>query len=489
MATVQKGNHVRLTWTNPQSAFAINIEKSINDGATWINVGATSVGATALDMGIPDAEFDRDLQFRIRPVGATNCNLVATARVTAPMILKVDTRLLTSATKTVALPLRGTTDVYIDSGDRNAACTNAVKSQNQITNVSCNYNVVGTADIRIYGSLQRLGGWELGVAPTPVGYGALVGVSSFGSVNLQSLRGGFYGAANLTDVPSQLPSSVRDLTSTFSLASKFNDPDIRTWDVSNVTSLAYTFEGALEFNQDLSSWDVSNVSIFINTFKGAAKFNSGLSGWNTSAGTDFSFMFNGATAFNQSIGAWDMSKAISLKGMFWDAPAFNQSLNSWNTSSVDTMYGMFVRATSFNQSIGNWNTSKVTDMRSMFEGATAFNQPLTSVSAQNRWVMTSVTFTSSMFKGASAFNQDLSSWSTGSITHMADMFSGATKFNGTVSNWNTSNVIDMTGMFWAASAFNQDLTGWCVSKISSRPVNFAGAPMTASREPRWGTCR
>ena len=43
--------------------------------------------------------------------------------------------------------------------------------------------------------------------------------------------------------------------------SKLN-PDISSWDVSNVTNMAYMFSSASSFNQDLSNWDVSNVIYF-----------------------------------------------------------------------------------------------------------------------------------------------------------------------------------------------------------------------------------
>ena len=36
--------------------------------------------------------------------------------------------------------------------------------------------------------------------------------------------------------------------------------DISSWDVSNVTDMAYLFWNSDSFNQDISSWDVSNVT-------------------------------------------------------------------------------------------------------------------------------------------------------------------------------------------------------------------------------------
>jgi len=41
-------------------------------------------------------------------------------------------------------------------------------------------------------------------------------------------------------------------------ASSFNG-DISSWDVSNVTDMAYMFRNASSFNQDIGSWDVSSI--------------------------------------------------------------------------------------------------------------------------------------------------------------------------------------------------------------------------------------
>ena len=55
--------------------------------------------------------------------------------------------------------------------------------------------------------------------------------------------------------------------------------DISSWDVSNVTSMRYTFWYST-FNQDISSWDVSNVKNMKYMFYESKNFNQDLSTWN-----------------------------------------------------------------------------------------------------------------------------------------------------------------------------------------------------------------
>jgi hypothetical protein len=95
------------------------------------------------------------------------------------------------------------------------------------------------------------------IGPAPVfgglGSGAvmLTEVVSLGSV--QVLTDAFANTPNLRKVPKTLPDSVITLRGAFA-RSAVNDPDIATWDVTNVGVFADLFAGASEFNQDLSGW-------------------------------------------------------------------------------------------------------------------------------------------------------------------------------------------------------------------------------------------
>jgi surface protein len=254
---------------------------------------------------------------------------------------------------------------------------------------------------------------------------SLIEVVSFGDVGLKSLKGGFFGASNLVSLPSALPSTVTDLSFAFEKSTSLNDPDIISWNVSNVTNMDSMFEGAFSFNQ--------------------------------------------AIAFNQATGSWNVGSVTNMDDMFKDARAFNQDIGNWNVSNVTTMDGLFERAESFNQDIGNWNVINVTIMDSVFEDATSFNQNIGS------WNVSSVTTMDNMFEGAIAFNQNIGSWDTSSVTDMGDMFKEAVSFNQDIGSWNTSSVIDMNDMFEDATAFNQDIGEWDVRNVDNMDEMFRRA--------------
>ena len=54
------------------------------------------------------------------------------------------------------------------------------------------------------------------------------------------------------------------------------------WDMSQVTTLNKTFEGATEFNGDISAWDTSQVTNMYEMFFNASAFNQDIGNWNTS---------------------------------------------------------------------------------------------------------------------------------------------------------------------------------------------------------------
>lgn len=80
---------------------------------------------------------------------------------------------------------------------------------------------------------------------------------------------------------------------------------------TRVTDMSGLFGGDINsntFNADIRSWDVSNVTTMENMF----------------------FL----SLFNRPIGDWDVSKVTNMSQMFYGAQNFNQDLSAWNVENV-----------------------------------------------------------------------------------------------------------------------------------------------------------
>jgi surface protein len=240
----------------------------------------------------------------------------------------------------------------------------------------------------------------------------IVNIEQWGNIKWSSMLHAFSSCQNLDITATDSP----DLTEVTDMAYMFfacfnliGNPTINNWDISNVNSLAGTFNACLLFNQPIGNWNTSNVTSMIATFLMAEKFNQPLNNWNTSKVTNTSLMFANALEFNQPIGNWNMSNNLEMNSMFFAAENFNQPIGNWDTSKVITTADMFYRALKFNQPIGNWNTSKVTTTTNMFGYASEFNQPI------GNWDMSNNLDMSYMFNNAVSFNQSLGNWQLNSL--------------------------------------------------------------------------
>jgi len=207
---------------------------------------------------------------------------------------------------------------------------------------------------------------------SPFGLESLVSVGSFGNVRLTDLGYGFAGAMNLLSVPKVLPPTVTNLAFAFTLAEKFNDPNISLWDTSNVTDLEGMFSAQPEkgpypvpsaFNQPLDGWNVSKVTSTANMFQSCTAFNQPLASWNMGSVTETWAMFADAVSFNQPLAAWDTSRVMYMGYMFSNASAFNQPLGAWNVRQVKDMSGMLLGANvttaNYDSTLSGWSTQAV----------------------------------------------------------------------------------------------------------------------------------
>ena len=198
-----------------------------------------------------------------------------------PMILEYET---TDFNQTITLPLYQTVDVVVYWGDENRNSYNSFGDKNYT------YFKPGTYTVQIYGTLEQFGN-----VSTPYDNAdKLKKVISWGLIGLKNLSGAFYGASNLTEVPSSLIPSITHLDYTFYNAINFNDQNIIEWNVSNISRMEFTFYGASNFNQNIGSWNVSNVINMESMFENAVSFNQDLSSWNISNVLNFNnFLNNG----------------------------------------------------------------------------------------------------------------------------------------------------------------------------------------------------
>jgi surface protein len=169
--------------------------------------------------------------------------------------------------------------------------------------------------------------------------------------NMQSMFNGTrdFNNSGSADINNWRPISCSSFNNMFSLATAFNQP-IGNWPLSaSNINMSSMFQNANNFDQDIGSWDVSNVTTMTYTFDGSDTFNNGGS---------------------PNINNWTPVSCSSFQGTFQNTP-FNQPVEGWTLATdraVDLSY-MFRNASSFNQPLGDWNIVSCSNMSSMFDGS------------------------------------------------------------------------------------------------------------------------
>ena len=185
-----------------------------------------------------------------------------------------------------------------------------------------------------------------------------------------------------------------------------------------------------------------------------------LKSWDVSNFTTMKSAFNSLRSSDLDLSYWDVSNVTNMEGMFRDSFYFIGDISTWDVSNVTDMSGMFLQCKEFNGDISSWDVSNVTDMLIMFKESYKFNGDISSWDVNNTRI-------SKMFESATSFNQDISNWDVSNITDMSGMFRNATSFNQDISNWDVSNVNNMSEMFKQTISFDQDISNWNVVNVTN----------------------
>jgi surface protein len=131
-----------------------------------------------------------------------------------------------------------------------------------------------------------------------------------------------------------------------------NEADLNHIDVSKVTNMTGLFSAKKinnlcllydypKLNPNISSWNVSNVKNMRDMFYHCECFNCNISEWDVSNVEDMRYMFYYCECFNCNISKWDVSNVIDMYGMFYGCKKFYQNLHNWNAENVQSYSYMF----------------------------------------------------------------------------------------------------------------------------------------------------
>lgn len=263
-----------------------------------------------------------------------------------------DTTQAGSASDTVVLPLLsgGTYSGTIDWGDG----SKSVLSYANRTHV---YAAGGTYTITISGS--DIQGFQFNNAGDKA---KITDISNCGNLTITTNRA-FFGCSNLSWSATDAPTiATTSLTQMFQQCG-IGNADFTAWDVSGVTQMEAFILGSTNANPDMSTWDVSNlVDITLSSFGvfAGSSLNTPMANWNVSSIINFSYMFT-QTPFNQPIDNWDVTGASSFRGMFRLNSAFNQNIGGWDMTNATDILEMLNGATSFDQDLSSWNIVNITN--------------------------------------------------------------------------------------------------------------------------------
>ena len=258
--------------------------------------------------------------------------------------------------------------------------------------------------------------------------------------------------------------------------SAFNQPLTKLLKTSNVsTTIANMFSNATAFNQDIKTWDVSKVTSMAAMFQNATAFNNGDLGnnglkplnWTAPLCTDFTNMFYLATSFNQPLTNLVDTSGVTnctMLNMFRDATAFNNGetglenitninpnppgANYTNTTKILTCPEATFLSSLFVNDVLIIQTSTIVYSSAILNIAS--NTSLTLTTAFGSDILTGIISIQKQIPGSKPLN-----WNTSNVTSLQNMFRNAIFFNQNITTngniWNTYKVTTVFCMFFGSS--------------------------------------
>jgi len=236
------------------------------------------------------------------------------------------------STDTVVLPLSGTGyNFTVDWGD--GSPINTITTYND-PNASHSYSSDGIYQIKILGDCPSFTFENIGSKLL------ITDVKQWGANEFISLN--FWGCTNLNNLtPTDTPilSVGCSLESLFNTCGLSNINNIENWDISNVTTLRYSFNANIGFTiGDLSNWNFSNCLNFYGMFR-FTSYNNPLN-TATMKPTTMAEMFRNNSVFDQDLSGIDVSNLTNATFMFFSASLstvnYNALLVAWNSQILQS---------------------------------------------------------------------------------------------------------------------------------------------------------
>ncbi|MEP5376750.1 MAG: BspA family leucine-rich repeat surface protein, partial [Hyphomicrobiales bacterium] len=182
---------------------------------------------------------------------------------------------------TVTIPTTGSGYNYIvDWGDGNV-------EPGFTANAEHTYTTAGTYTVKIYGNFPQIYFANIGDKDK------ITAVTHWGDIQWQSMVNTFWGCSKLDVTAMDAPNleNVTEMYGMFGGATSLTGTatDLNSWNVANVESMAFMFNGASAFNADISGWDVGEVTdmalMLDQSGLSATNYGATLGGWANASNT------------------------------------------------------------------------------------------------------------------------------------------------------------------------------------------------------------